>query len=440
MLNIFNSFINKNNLCNKQETILVTVSGGIDSVVLLDLFVNANYNIVLAHCNFKLRDDESDSDELFVKNLCEKYNIDNHFISFDTKKYAEKNKLSIEMAARELRYNWFNSLCKENNYSKIAVGHHLNDSIETIFINLTRGTGINGITGISPVNGNIIRPLLFATREQIEEYALKNNLKYRNDSSNESTVFVRNIIRHNIIPKLKKINPSFEKTMMQNIKNLSDTAAIYNERINSITGKIVLQNNNHYKIPISELNKLPEKQVWLFEFLSQFGFSNAVSNNIIAGINNNCGKIFFSNTHKLLIDRKYILIEKITDNQYQPFIIENINDFNKLPFEVSVSVVSADNFILNKNKNIANIDLDKLKFPLTVRKWQKGDIFYPLGMKNKKKVSDFFIDNKINRFDKNNIWIFTDAENEIFWISGLRIDNRFKITDKTKNVIIITKH
>jgi len=438
MQNRFNNFINSNNLCNKQDTILVAVSGGIDSVVLLDLFVNADYNIALAHCNFKLRGKESDTDELFVKSLCEKYNIKNHFISFDTKKYAEKNKLSIEMAARELRYNWFNSLCKENNYSKIAVGHHLNDSIETIFINLTRGTGINGINGISPVNGNIIRPLLFATREQIEEYSSKNNLKYRNDSSNESTVFVRNIIRHNIIPELKKINPSFEKTMMQNIKNLSDTAAIYNERINSITEKIVLQNNNHYKIPISELNKLPEKQVWLFEFLSQFGFSNAVSNNIIAGINNNSGKIFFSNTHKLLIDRKYILIEKITDNQYQPFIIENIEDFNKLPFEVSVSVVSADNFILNKNKNIANIDLDKLKFPLTVRKWQNGDIFYPLGMKNKKKVSDFFIDNKINRFDKDNIWIFTDAENRIFWIAGLRIDNRFKVTDKTKNVIIIT--
>jgi tRNA(Ile)-lysidine synthase len=436
MVKLFKSFISNNNLCDKNDTILVTVSGGIDSVVLLDLFFRENYNIALAHCNFKLRNKESDNDELFVKSLCEKYKIKNHFIAFDTKEYATQQGISIEMAARKLRYNWFNKLCNDYNYSKVAVGHHLNDSIETIFINLLRGTGINGITGIAPKNENIIRPLLFATREQIEEYAKLNNLKYRNDSSNKSTVFIRNIIRHKIIPEFKKINPSFEKTMMQNTENLKNASTIFNNHIEKTTRDIVIKNGNQYKISIDKLNNLPEKQTWLFEFLNKFGFSFDNVVNIISKLNTNAGKQFFSNTHQLLIDRDYLLIEE-QNKSNRNFIANNISELSELPVNISVSVVEPENFILDKNQLTANIDLDKIKFPVSIRKWQDGDYFYPLGMNKKKKLSDFFIDNKINRFAKDKTWIFSDAENRIFWVGGLRIDNRFKVTDNTKNILIL---
>jgi tRNA(Ile)-lysidine synthase len=436
MVKLFKSFISNNNLCDKNDTILVTVSGGIDSVVLLDLFFRENYNIALAHCNFKLRNKESDDDELFVKSLCEKYKIKNHFIAFDTKEYATQQGISIEMAARKLRYNWFNKLCNDYNYSKVAVGHHLNDSIETIFINLLRGTGINGITGIAPKNENIIRPLLFATREQIEEYAKLNNLKYRNDSSNKSTVFIRNIIRHKIIPEFKKINPSFEKTMMQNTENLKNASTIFNNHIEKTTRDIVIKNGNQYKISIDKLNNLPEKQTWLFEFLNKFGFSFDNVVNIISKLNTNAGKQFFSNTHQLLIDRDYLLIEE-QNKSNRNFIANNISELSELPVNISVSVVEPENFILDKNQLTANIDLDKIKFPVSIRKWQDGDYFYPLGMNKKKKLSDFFIDNKINRFAKDKTWIFSDAENRIFWVGGLRIDNRFKVTDNTKNILIL---
>lgn len=432
----FESYIKEKKLCNKKEKILITVSGGADSVVLLHLFIEAGYTITLAHCNFNLRGKESDEDEKFVNDLCDKYKITNHFISFNTQEYATKNKVSIEMAARELRYNWFNKLCEQHNYSKIATGHHLNDSIETIFINLARGTGVNGINGISPKNGNIIRPLLPFTRTQIEEFASTHSLLYRNDSSNESLVYMRNIIRHEIIPSLKKINPSFETTMKQNLDNISGAASIFNNQIQVAQKKIISSSNGTIKISIEKLLELKQINTYLFEFITPYGFNINTVKNILLSIKKEPGRLFYSDTHKILIDRDFIIIEeKIGDSSN--ILIKNLDEFYSLPFNIEALEQNIEDYTLIKTNNVACLDADKVHFPLILRKWEDGDTFYPLGMNNRKKLSDFFIDQKIDRFQKNKTWIL-ECNGDIIWIVGIRIDNRFKITDNTQKALQLT--
>jgi len=433
MFKQFQTFTAQNGLCTQADKILIAVSGGADSVVLLHLLHKVGYKIALAHCNFNLRGEESDNDEKFVKNLCSKYNIKSHFISFNTKEFASKNKISIEMAARDLRYNWFNELCSKYRYTKIATGHHLNDSIETIFINLTRGTGINGLTGISAINGNIIRPLLFATRKQIEQYTVSEKLHYRNDSSNTSNKFVRNIIRNEIIPAFKRINTAFEDTMKQNLENINSAATIYNNEINNTKTKLLLKDKTQFKIPIKELSELSNKSTYLFEFISPFGFNYDTVNSILLAINSSPGKTFYSKDYKLLVDREFLLIQEQSPEP-EIFISNDLNDFLKLPVKISANIQEAENFTITKKSNHACLDADQIKFPLVIRKWKTGDTFYPLGMTQKKKLSDFFIDQKIDLFQKEKIWII-ESDGRIVWIVGERIDNRFKITDKTKTVL-----
>lgn len=443
MLAKFSKYINNNNLYTKDDKILLAISGGTDSVALLHLFHLAGFDIGLAHCNFTLRGSESDSDEQFVKELATKYDIKAHFISFNTKQFAKESKLSIEMAARELRYNWFNELCNEFNYSKIATGHHANDSIETLLINLTRGTGINGITGIKPQNGNIIRPLLFATRVQIETYIKEEKLEFRTDSSNNSNEFIRNFFRNDIIPKLKEINPSFESTMIQNIENFNNTASIYNKEIENFKFQIcrerkqVSKNKNQkLYIIIQKLLKLEHKSTVLYEILSDYGFTFDSTRKILKCTNGESGKVFYSQTHKLLIDREEIIVEKKSDQEVS-LLVSSIDNFNILPIDLKVDQMKIEDFKLIKDNLVACIDSEKINYPLTLRKWKEGDFFYPLGMKNRKKLSDFFIDQKIDRFTKESTWIL-ESDYQIVWIVGLRLDDRFKVTKNTKQVIKLT--
>lgn len=436
MLKSFHNYIQKNKLFANDDKILVTVSGGVDSVVLLHLLHKLNYNIALAHCNFNLRGNESDQDEHFVKSLCNSYGLANHFISFNTEEFAAEKKISIEMAARDLRYNWFNELCQKHNYTKIATGHHLNDSIETLFINLTRGTGINGLTGINPMNGNIVRPLSFASRDQIEAFAAYEKLEFRTDSSNHSNAYVRNIIRNEIIPRFKTINPSFEKTMRDNLSRLNQTADIYNQQIDLIRTHILTEENNQIKINIKKLNEIKQRETYLYELISPYNFNYSSVINIISATENEPGRLFYSPTHQILVDRENIIIE-IRNNQKSNFIINAPTDFLSAPIPLKIKEYSISEYKLIKDKTTACLDTEKLNYPLTLRIWEQGDFFYPLGMNKRKKISDFFIDEKINRFEKLKTYILTNNE-EIIWVVGHRIDNRYKITPNTKSIIQLT--
>lgn len=446
MLNLFTTYIKKEKLFSKTDNILLTVSGGIDSVVMCELFHKAGLKFGIAHCNFQLRGDESEGDENFVEELAEKYRVQFHSVSFDTSAFAKKNKLSIQVAARKLRYDWFEEIRTQFDYSFIATAHHQDDSIETFFINLIRGTGIAGLHGILPKQNNIIRPLLFTNKDQIELFAKKNKLEYREDSSNASDKYVRNKIRHKLIPILKELNPNIHKTIAEDIQRLSDTEKVYKKEIVDKRSKIIKEDKNGIQISIKELKKLNPIEPYLFEFLYPLGFNSATVDEIIESLNGQSGKQFFSATHRLIKDRDFLFLESRDKNQESRlkkkgnhFIKKNQTELSNDTLRLNFKTISkSTNYELRTTNSIANIDFDKLEFPLEVRKWKNGDIFYPLGMKGKKKLSDFFIDKKISISEKENIWLLT-SKNEIVWVIGLRLDDRFKVTDKTKKIYFVER-
>lgn len=451
MLNLFNTYIKKEKLFSKTDKILLTVSGGIDSVVMCELFHTAGLKFGIAHCNFQLRADESDGDENFVEELAEKYGVQFHSVSFDTSTFAKKNKLSIQLAARKLRYEWFEEIRTQFDYSFIATAHHQDDSIETFFINLIRGTGIAGLHGILPKQNNIIRPLLFTNKEQIEIFAKKNKLKYREDSSNASDKYLRNKIRHKLIPLLKELNPDISQTISEDIQRLSGTEKIYKKEIENKRSKIVKEDKNGIQVSIKELKKLNPIEPYLFEFLYPLGFNSTTVDEIIESLNGQSGKQFFSATHRLIKDRDFLLVGRMESGERRVENGEKRKLDNTLLIKKNQTKIILDDYKLNIKTKLktpnsvlrspdssANIDFDKLKFPLKIRKWEKGDTFYPLGMKGKKKLSDFFIDKKISISEKENTLLLT-SKNEIVWVIGLRLDDRFKVTDKTKKIYFVER-
>ncbi len=436
----FNYHLTNRCKVNTNNTILVALSGGADSICLLHLLLTNKYKIYAAHCNFKLRGADADADEKFVINFCKKFNIKLFTTSFDTKKYAAKNKISIEMAARELRYNWFDNLMQDNNIDLLATGHHQDDSIETFFLNLTRGTGIKGLTGLKPKANNIIKPLLCFSRKQIEDYCNNNNLKFCTDSTNAKTIYYRNKIRNIIIPIFKEMNPSFSNTMLNNMEHISQVSSFLNNHINSLKENIITKKENQHILNIPEILKQNNPKLILFELLNNYDFNSATINSVFNCINNNeSGKTFYNNTFRLITDREKIIITKSQqNNNSKNYIIYNINDINNLPISLEINNIDANNYTIKKDKNIAQFDADKIKFPLELRHWKKGDSFIPLGMKQKKKLSDFFIDNKFSIIEKEKIWLLC-SDNKIIWIVGHRTDDRFKITNKTDKVLLIVK-
>lgn len=446
MLASFTSYIQKENLFSRTDTILLAVSGGIDSIVMCELFHRARLKFGIAHCNFQLRDDESETDESFVEALAEKHNVQFHSISFDTSAFAKKNKLSIQTAARQLRYQWFEEIREQYHYQSIATAHHRDDSIETFFINLIRGTGISGLHGILPKQGKIIRPLLFAAKIDIEAFAKKNKLKHREDSSNASDKYVRNKIRHQLIPLLKELNPAINETIESTVKRLRETEEIYKKEIADKYSKAVKQEKGSIRINIKELKKLNPLASYLFEFLNPLGFNSAIIDEIIAGLGKQAGKQFLSETHRLIKDREYLIAGRretgegdkkkkkstakiqIKKNQSEIFM-----DDYKLVFKTKPKTPGS---VFRSPDHTANMDYDKLEFPLEIRKWEKGDAFYPLGMKGRKKLSDFFIDKKLSLDQKENTWLLT-SKGKIVWVIGYRMDDRFGITDKTKKIYFV---
>jgi tRNA(Ile)-lysidine synthase len=438
MLEKFESFVSDNNLFSKDDRILIALSGGVDSVVLSHLMCRANYKISLAHCNFHLRDEESNRDEAFVRRWAKENNIPLFVKEFDTYQYMKENKLSLEMAARDLRYNWFNSLLESEGFTCLCTAHHLDDSIETFFINLLRGTGIAGLHGIKVKNDKIVRPLLFATREEILSYAKQNNISYVEDSTNSETKFTRNKIRHNLFPVLREINPNFEFALKKDIEYLNDTEFIFRREIEKTKKEIIETEQEVIKINISKLKQLNPMKIYLYEILSEYGFNETNINDILSCLDEISGKQFFSKTHRLVKDRHYIFIDVIKNNTTNDFfLIDNCQSSLIHPLKMQIELLRDLKFInISKDKNIAMLDADLLKFPLILRKWRQGDSFVPFGMKKEKKLSDYFTSNKYSLLDKENQWILC-SEEKIVWLVAERIDDRFRISNKTKNILKI---
>ena len=437
MLDRFLEFIQEKQLFEPHQKVLIAVSGGIDSMVLLHLFEKSESEYGIIHCNFNLRGEESDGDEAFVRDLVLNHGVPSWFKSFDTKEYATLNGISIEMAARELRYDYFEKIRSENNYSYIATAHHLDDLIETFFLNLSRKTGIKGLTGIKEKNGNVIRPLLFAFRNEIEDYARANFLEYREDSSNNDDVFQRNFLRNNILPLFSDWNAAFKKNLLASIDNLKETEQVYSGYIQLEEGKVLKKEDKKMTLDIEELFKVPFPKVLLYEILIGYNFNAAVIAEIFESLTNDSGKQFYSKTHRVVKDRQSLFIVPVEEKEERIYYIEADDIELFQPLDLNIEKVSAKDFQIIKSEKVASLDLDMLEFPLLIRKWQQGDYFQPLGMKGFKKVSDFFIDEKIPLHEKENTWLLCSG-NKIVWIMGLRIDNRFKITHQTQQVLKIT--
>ena len=442
MIDEVNSFIASENLISGDGKVLLGVSGGIDSVVMAELFELAGIKFGIAHCNFKLRSSDSDLDEAFVKQLAIKKNVEYFVKEFDTRLYAKENGVSIQMAARDLRYEWFEELLNDFDYQYIATAHHIDDQIETLFINLARGTGIAGLHGILPKQNRIIHPLMFAFRSDIEAFVETMQLDYRTDQSNFSTKYIRNKIRHNLLPVFEEINPNFRKSVHETIKRIRETEMVYNDAIAEKRKELIQVRENKNYIPIDKLLELNPLSVYLFEILSTFGFNSDSVNDILSSLKGESGKQFLSASHILIKDREYLVIMK--RDEYPDEIGYEISVLDctykiKYPFKLEFSKFSrtADLKISADPMN-AYLDFDLLQFPLTIRKWKRGDYFYPLGMKGKKKLSDYFIDQKFSLIDKNNTWLLLSNE-DIVWVIGHRIDHRFRIQNETKTIYTIKR-
>ena len=437
MLAAFKKHIETNFAFIKDKKILLAISGGIDSVVLAYLFSALKIDFILAHCNFRLRGKDAEDDEQFVKKLAQQLNVSEYTVAFDTEKYAKEHKVSIQMAARELRYDWFENIRREKKLDLIATAHHLDDNLETFLINFARGTGLNGLTGIPEIKGNIIRPLLAFSREQIEEYAAINNILWREDKSNAKTAYQRNKIRHQIVPALKEMNPNLLSTFKKTTQYLKESQQIIDATILKLNENIILkETNNLTKIDIQKLKKLTNPKAYLFEILKNYGFTewNDINNLLDA----QSGKQVFSNSHRLLKDRDYLLLTAISSTQGKVKLFEikkGQKDIELEKFKLSFRKTEHMETKV-ESKDIVFINMDKLEFPLHLRRWQKGDFFYPSGMNGKKKLSKFFKDEKFSLLEKENTWLLCSANN-IVWVLGKRLDDRYKINNNTKNIVRI---
>jgi len=439
--------INENLSFLKNKKVLIAISGGIDSTVLAHIFHDLHFDITFAHCNFRLRGKESNKDEEFVKKLGIKLQAPTFSIQFDTEEYAAKHGISTQMAARDLRYTWFQQIVSENNIDYILTAHQKDDVIETFLINLTRGTGLDGLTGIPEINGNIVRPLLLFSRNEILIYATRNKLKWREDSSNSSIKYVRNKIRHKVVPFLKELNPNLLDTFSNTLENLKGSQQIIHDCIENVKEKTISTHGDNVHFDIKQLKKLNNPKVYLYELLHKYGFTewDDVTDLLVA----QSGKQVYSNSHRLLKDRDYLILSKIenSNNKLSYQINEHTSKIStpihlKLKkVEVSFNTINHQNKVfyelsLAKN-NAVSIDYDKIQFPLSIRKWQKGDLFYPIGLNGKKKVSKFFKDEKFSLIEKEKTWLLC-SKNEIVWIIGRRLDNRFKVSKSTSTILKIS--
>ena len=431
MLSKFQNHINARFSFLKDAKVLIAISGGMDSVVLTYLCHKSALHIALAHCNFNLRGEESNGDEDFVLQLAEDLELEVFVESFDTELYAKDQKLSIQMAARELRYHWFLELAEQLGYDYILTAHHADDNLETFLINFTRGTGLEGLTGIPEINGRFVRPLLPFSRDMIEAYAKENQMTWRDDSSNASTKYVRNKLRHDVIPVLKELNPSLLQSFATTQSNLKDSQNIVTESVDVFLKKALdISNESQAKFKITEFKKKENPKAYLYEVFKDFGFTEW--NDILSLLDAQSGKQVLSEYWRLIKDRDYLLLSDINSKIVERITIAATDKNVVTPF--GTLFFNDVNAISETAKNIIYVDKSTLQYPLTLRTWEEGNVFFPLGMTGKKKLSKYFKDEKLSLLDKENTWLLCSG-NDIIWVVGKRADDRFKVTEVTTQIL-----
>ena len=432
----FIDYIKKNKLFDNSHNLLLAYSAGVDSSVLFNLLLSCKYKFSVAHCNYKLRGQHSDCDERFIIKKAKINKVKYHTKEFDISKINFKKSQSVQMKCRQLRYEWFNKLSKKYEYDFVLTAHHLNDSIETFFINLFRGTGIEGLAGIPIKRDKFIRPLLFATKNSILEYAKKNDIEYRLDKSNESKSYKRNKIRADLIPIISNISENYEEIFYKSFKNLKNLSNTYQNLIKLEIKKIMIQKFDKVYLSLSKIKGLKENNLIVYEAIKDYGFANSSNNIIRAYLQKKSGKLFYSKHHRLLVDRDKLIINKINKDQY--FVpIKIFKRDLQIDSPIKIKFSTSNKISFTDDPFSESFDFDKLRFPLLLRNWHKGDKFIPLGMKNFKKLSDFFIDEKIPISEKDTTWLLF-SESNLVWVIGKRIDDRFKVTSKTKKTYIAT--
>ena len=436
MLDQFIAYINRCNLIAEGDRIVLALSGGIDSMVLADLLLKTKVDFVVAHCNFHLRGEESDGDEKFVREFAEKHGIQCFVKHFETLEYAEEKGVSIEMAARDLRYAWFEELRQQLGYEKIAVAHHADDQAETFFINLLRGAGLRGLKGMQPKNGVIIRPLLWASREQIHQYAIEYQILWHEDHTNAESVYLRNKIRNQLLPVFDELHPEARQGLYKSLEHLSAENELFRELLKEKLSQIVRRDDGIQKVKVPEPVEGPTLSFQLlFEWLRNYGFNTDQCRFIFKAMETGIGNKYFSPTHQLVIGRNELQLSEIKPVEDEKIQIEIGKEEINSPIHLRFSrFEKSSGFIIDKSPDVALLDADKIQFPLTLRHWRHGDRFHPLGMKGSKLLSDFFVDQKFTEAQKQNVFLLVSAESEILWVVGYRIDDRFKIEETTKSV------
>ena len=438
MLDQFKSYLEEQKLCKFGDRILLAVSGGIDSVVMAHLFKDAGFDAVIAHCNFHLRGTDSDEDEEFVRSLAASLEMPVKVKQFNVDEVVQEKGISVQMAARELRYDWFNELLDTQACDAVATAHNKNDSVETFFLNLSRGTGIRGLTGIPSRNEKIIRPMLFASREEIVNYRTVHHIDFREDASNLETKYRRNKIRHDVIPVMQQINPGFIDTMSLNMTRLNEVSDIFKLTVEKVRADLFEKRVDGIRIDIQKLKSISPLKTWLYELFSPFGFTRSQCEGIENIMVAKPGKHSISTTHQLYKDRDTLMLVESKSSTFDRYYLDSYEKYSSLPFPMDVEILDRKELErIPKEPKVACLDLDEIQFPLLIRHWMHGDYFYPLGMNQMKKLSDFFVDNKIPVPEKERTWIMASGK-KIVWIMGHRIDHRFRITEKTKRILLLS--
>lgn len=440
LLQQFQAFVTQKLLISPSDKLLLAVSGGVDSMVLLHLCLQAGYHFSVAHVNFKLRGEAADADETLVIETCKAHQIQCYTTSFDTQAYANKHKLSIQMAARDLRYNYFNTLINQHHYTKLVTAHHADDHIETFFIKLLRSSGIKGLTGIPLQNNNIIRPLLFANKSQIENYANENQIKFNTDSSNLKDDYLRNQIRHQLIPAINGLTENASAQILNSLQHLQNDAHLLEELHQKAFENLISIHPYGTAINKIKLQTYAHAQALLFMYVKNFGFNSSQVHDMLNDDQNLSGRSFYSNTHQIIQNRDELILSQLqTLNTTQEIIIDAINQSIETPIHFKMELIAFKNIdYKNIKANEAYFDAAKIQFPLTLRKWQTGDYMQPLGMKNTKKISDILIDNKVDNLTKANTYVLCNANKEIIWLIGHRVSESFKIEENCKNALHIS--
>ncbi|MCR5193091.1 MAG: tRNA lysidine(34) synthetase TilS [Bacteroidales bacterium] len=441
MIEKFKNFIESEHLYAQGQQVLLAVSGGRDSVTLVDLVSRCGIPFGIAHCNFHLRPGDCDRDESFVRQLASRHGVKCYVVQFDTERYAADNKLSIEDAARRQRYEFFEKVRKEENYDLVATAHHRDDSIETFFINLMRGTGIAGLHGILPRNGCIIRPLLSFSRAEIDEYVGRQGLDYVDDYTNDETIYLRNRVRLQLLPLFRQLSPSFDSVMDENLRCLRETEEIFSKAVDVVENEVVSRKDDMVYVDIDALRRFSPIRTYLFEILRPFGFSSSVVDDIIHSLNGISGKQFFSSTHRIVKDRASLVITPLVSDLSDDSIIlseEYVEKCEVVDLRFSVANNEPTTKIL-LDSDSAWFDMEKLHFPLTLRHWRHGDRIEPFGMTGSRKVSDIFSDKKLSLVEKERVWLLCDNRGEVLWIVGIRASRHASVTDSTKRILKVGK-